>query len=67
MKDLNIKSSIYYSNDNLITYKEIYTELSQIAKKISLNSKYTSPTNQNEIINRIHNILNENTIKDINT
>ena len=65
MKDLKIIFCRYYLNDNLI-YKEIYTEFSQIAKRITLNSKYTSPTMQNKIINIIQYILNENIIKDIN-
>ena len=67
IKYLKIISLIYYSNDNLITYKDKYNEISQIAKMITLNSIYTSPTIQNEIINILQYILNENIIKYINT
>ena len=49
MNDLKIISLRYYLNYNLIIYKEIYNEFSQIAKRIYLNSKYTSPTIQNKI------------------
>ena len=42
MKDLKIISLRYYLNDNLIIYKYIYTEFSQIAKRTYLNYKYTS-------------------------
>ena len=36
MKDLKIISLIYYLNDNI---QQIYTEFSQITKRIVLNSK----------------------------
>ena len=49
-------------NYNLIIYKEIYTEFSQIVERIYLNSKYTSSIIQNLIINIIQYILNENNI-----
>ena len=41
----------------MIIYKEIYTEFSQITKRISLNTKYTSTTIQNEIIKIISYII----------
>ena len=47
MKHLKIIHLRYYLNDNLIIYKEIYTEFSQRATWISLSSKYTSPIIQN--------------------
>ena len=51
MKDLKIISLKYYLNNNLITYKKIYIEFSQIATRISfkcqihitiLNNKYNT-------------------------
>ena len=39
MNDLKIISLRYYINDNLIIYKYIYTEFSQLAKRIYSNSK----------------------------
>ena len=55
-----------FLNNILIYTKEIVPKFAQIANRIPVNAKYTSPTIQNEIITIIHNILEETIIKEIN-